>query len=187
MAVDISNIRAYEDGGVYTHVPGATITLPVTASESLDTDFFEVGAVGEDGITEAVSQNTTDYFIWQKGALGRRLRNQSVKTFVFAAAETTINNLKLQYAGSTVTSTAEGAAVEERPPGTDIRAWVLHGKDGDDRAQRVVIPLGEIGERGDVVWSGNGPTVYEWTLTAYINPDGTWTKRYYIDEEMATP
>ena len=32
----------------------ATITLPVTASESLDTDFFEVGAVGEvvDGVAE---------------------------------------------------------------------------------------------------------------------------------------
>lgn len=186
MAVDIDLIRAYEDGAVCTHLPGATITLPVTASESLDTDFFEVGAVGEDGLTEAVSQNVTDYFIWQKGALGRRLRNKSAKTVKFAAAETSLKNLGLHYAGSTVTATSEGAAVEERPPGTDIRAWILHGIDGD-REVRVVIPKGEIGDRGDVVWSGAGPTVYEWTLTYYINPDGTWAKRYYIDDDMATP
>jgi len=186
MAVDIDLIRAYEDGAVYTHAQGATITLPVTASESLDVDFFEVGAVGEEGLTEAIAQNVTDYFLWQKGALGRRLRNQSVKTVKFAAAETSLNNLGLHYAGSVITSTTEGAAVEEKPPGTDIRTWVLHGIDGD-REVRVVIPLGEIGERGDVVWSGGGPTVYEWTLSYYIGPDGTWAKRYYIDDDMATP
>lgn len=186
MAVDIDLIRAYEDGAVYTHAPGATITLPVTGSETLDTDFIEVGAVGPDGLEEATGQNITNYFIWQKGALGRTTRNESVKTFTFAAAETSLFNLGLMYAGSTVTSTPEGAAVEERPPGTDVRAWILHGIDGD-REQRVVIPLGEIGERGNVVWSGAGPTVYEWTLNAYVGPDGTWTKRYYIDDVMATP
>lgn len=186
MAVDIDLIRAYEDGAVYTHAPGATITLPVTASESLDTDFFEVGAVGPDGLEEATGQSINNYYIWQKGALGRQTRTESVKTVTFAAAETTLNNLGLQYAGSTVTSTSEGAAVEERPPTADRRAWVLHGIDGD-REQRVVIPIGEIGERGNVVWSGAGPTVYEWTLNAYVGPDGTWCKRYFIDDDMATP
>lgn len=186
MAVDIDLIRAYEDGAVYTHAIGATITLPVTATETLDTDFIEVGAVGEDGLTETVSQNVTDYFIWQRGALGRRLKNQSVKTFQFAAAETSLFNLGLQYAGSTVTATSEGAAVQEKPPGTDVRAWILHGEDGN-RVQRVVLPLAEIGERGDVVWSGAGPTVYEWTLTAYVDSSGNWAYRYYIDDDMATP
>lgn len=186
MAVDIDLIRAYTDGAVYTHAPGATITAPTNATTALDVDFTEVGAIGEDGLTEAVSQNVTDYFLWQGGALGRRLRNQSAKTVQFAAAETSLFNLGLQYAGSTIASTTEGASVAEKPPGTDIRAWVLHGLDGD-RACRVYLPLAEIGERGEVVWSGAGPTVYLWTLTYYIDSSGNWAYRYFIDGAMATP
>ena len=186
MAVDVDLIRAYTDGAVYTHATGATITLPTTAGEALDVDFVEVGAVSEDGITEALSQNVTDYFIWQKGALGKRIRNQSVKTFQFAAAETSLFNLGLQYAGSTIASTAEGASVSEAPPTTDVRAWVLHGIDGG-REVRVVLPRAEITERGDVVWSGAGPTVYEWTLSAYVDDSGFWAYRYYVDGDMATP
>lgn len=186
MAVDVNNIRAYEDGMVCTHTPGATITLPTTASEALDVDFFEVGAVGPAGITETTSQTINNYYIWQRGALGRQTRTESTKTFTFAAAETTIDNLRLQYAGSTVTSTSEGAAVEEKPPTADRRSWVLHGIDGG-RAQRVVLPIAEIGQRGDVVWSGEGPTVYEWTLNAYVDDTGNWVYRYYLDEAMATP
>lgn len=184
--VDIDLIRAYTDGAVYTHAPGATITAPTDASAGLDVDFVEVGAIGEEGLTETVSQNVTDYFIWQGGALGRRLRNQAAKTVQFAAAETSLFNLGLQYAGSVITSTTEGAKVEEAPPGTDIRGWVLHGMDGD-RACRVYVPLGEIGERGDVVWSGAGPTVYLWTLTYYIDANKKWAYRFYVDESMATP
>lgn len=186
MAVDTNLIRAYEDGLVCTHSPGATITLPTTAGAALDVDFIEVGAVGPDGITEATGQNINNFYIWQRGALGRTTRTESVKTFTFAAAETSLFNLGLQYAGSTVTSTSEGAAVEEKPPTSDRRAWILHGIDGS-REQRVVLPIAEIGERGDVVWSGEGPTIYEWTLNAFIDSSGNWAYRYYVDEDMATP
>jgi hypothetical protein len=187
MAVDTNMIRAYEDGAVYTHAPGATVTLPTDASTAPGVGWFEIGAIGPEGLTEATSQSINNYYIWQRGALGRTTRTESVKTFTFAAAETTMNTLGLQYPGSSVTSTTEGATVEEKPPTSDRRAWILHGKDGDDRAQRVVLPIAEIGERGDVVWSGEGPTVYEWTLNAYVDSSGNWTYRYYLDEDMATP
>jgi len=184
--VDIDLIRAYTDGGVYTHDVGDTITLPVTASEALDVDFTAVGAVGPDGLTESMTQNVTDYFIWQRAALARRVKGNATKTWKFAAAETSLFNLGLQYPGSVIAATAEGASVSEAPPGTDIRAWVLHGIDGD-RELRVVLPKAEITERGDVVWSSGGVTVYEWTLTSYVDEDGYWAYRYYVDEAMATP
>lgn len=185
MAVNTNFIRAYEDGAVYTHAAGATVTLPTDASTAPGVGWWEIGAVGPDGLTEATSQTINNYYIWQQGALGRQTRTESVKTFTFAAAETTLNTLGLQYPGSTVTATAEGASVEERPPGPDRRAWILHGKDGSARAQRVVLPVAEITERGDVVWSGAGPTVYEWTLTAYVDASGVWAYRYYLDPDMA--
>ena len=186
MAVDIDLIRAYTDGAVYTHAPGATITAPTNAGTALDVDFVEVGAVSSDGLTETTSQDRTDVFIWQRNALARRIPGQYTKTFQFAAAEVSLFNLGLQYAGSTVAATVEGASVQEKPPITDIRAWVLHGIDGD-REQRVYLPKAEITERGDVVWSSGGVTVFEWTLTCYLDDTGVVAYRYYVDEDMATP
>lgn len=187
MAVDPDLIRAYTDGAVYSHEPGATITPPTNASSALDVDFEEVGAISSEGLTEATSQDATDVFIWQKNALVRRLKGNYTKTFQFAAAEVKLFNLGLHYSkGSTVTSTTEGASVVEKPPVEDVRAWVLHGVDGA-RAQRVYLPRAEITDRGDVVWSSEGITVYEWTLTAYIDAAGAVAYRYYLDPDMATP
>lgn len=186
MAVDIDKIRAYTDGLVATHAPGGTPpTAPTDAATALATGWVEVGAISEDGITEATSQDRTDIFIWQGNALARRIPGQFTKTFTLAAAETSLFNLGLQFPGSTVTATTEGASVEEKPPATDIRGWVLHGMDGADRAQRVYLPKAEITERGDVVWSSGGITVYEWTLSAYVDDTGVVAYRYYLDDDMA--
>jgi hypothetical protein len=188
MAVDIDLIRAYTDGLVATTTPGdTTVTAPTDASTPLGADFIEVGAISSDGLTEATSQDRTDVFIWQRNALVRRIPGQYTKTFTFAAAETSLFNLGIQYPGSTITATTEGASVAEKPPVTDIRAWVLHGIDGTTRAQRVYLPKAEVTERGDIVWSAEGITVYEWTLTAYLDETGVVAYRYYLDEAMATP
>lgn len=188
MAVDIDLIRAYTDGLVATTEPGDTsVTAPTNAGTALSADFFEVGAISGDGLTEATSQDRTDFFIWQGNALARRIPGQYTKTFTFAAAETSLFNLGLQFPGSTITQTAEGATVAEKPPATDIRPWVLHGMDGANRGQRVYLPKGEITERGDVVWSAAGITVYEWTLSAYVDETGVVAYRFYLDPDMATP
>ncbi|MEU7771224.1 hypothetical protein AB0C44_07850 [Micromonospora taraxaci] len=187
MAVDIDLIRAYTDGAVYTHDPDTpgTITAPTNATTALAAGFLAIGAIGEDGLEEATNQDRTDVFIWQGNALVRRIPGQFTKEFTFAAAETSLLTLGIQYAGSVITQTAEGAKVEEKPPATDIRAWVLHGLDGADRAQRVYLPKAEVTNRGNVIWSSGGITVYEWTLSAYLDTSGTVAYRYYLDEDMA--
>lgn len=189
MAVDIDLIRAYTDGLVATHDPDTpgVIAAPTDASTALAAGFLHVGAISSDGLTEATSQDRTDVFIWQGAALVRRIPGQFTKRFTFAAAETSLFNLGIQYPGSTITQTAEGASVAEKPPSTDIRAWVLHGMDGANRAQRVYLPKAEVTERGDVVWSAENITVYEWTLDAYVDDTGVVAYRYYLDPDMATP
>lgn len=187
MAVNIDLIRAYTDGLVATHDPDTpgVITAPTDASTALAAGFLQVGAISSDGLSEATSQDRTDIFIWQGNALARRIPGQYTKTFTFAAAETSLLNLGIQYPGSTVTATTEGASVAEKPPATDIRAWVLHGMDGATRAQRVYLPKAEVTERGDVVWSSENVTVYEWTLSAYVDDTGVVAYRYYLDPDMA--
>lgn len=189
MAVDIDLIRAYTDGGVYTHdrtTPG-TITPPTNATTALAAGFLAVGAISSDGITEATSQDRTDVFIWQGNALARRIPGQFTKTFAFAAAETNLLTLGVQFPGSTITQTAEGVSVAEKPPSTDVRAWVLHGTDGTERVQRIYLPKAEVTERGEVVWSAEGVTVYEWTLSAYVDNTGVVAYRYYADADLADP
>jgi hypothetical protein len=184
MAVNVDLIRAYTDGLVATTAYGDTsVTLPTNGTGSLSADFFEVGSISDNGITEATSQDRTDIFIWQGAALARRIPGKYTKTFKFAAAEQTLLNLGIQFPGSAVTQTAEGATVAEAPPSTDIRAWVLHGIDGA-RKQRIVVPQGEVTERGDVVWSSGDITVYDWTLSAYTS-GGIACYRYYVDTTLA--
>jgi hypothetical protein len=183
MAVDITLIRAYTNGAVYT-TTGSTATAPTDASTALHANFHEVGAISEDGISESTSQDRTDVFIWQNNTLARRIPGQTTKTWTLAASETNLITLGVQFAGSTITQTSEGVSIAEKAPGTDIRQWVLHGIDGTD-LQRIYIPLGEVTERGDVVWSAGGITVYEWTLSAYADTSNNFAYRYIASDALA--
>lgn len=186
MAVDITLIRAYTNGLVAVSEYGdESPTLPTDGVAPVGIDFSEVGALSEDGVTEATSQDRTDVFIWQGNTLARRIPGQYTKTWTFAAAETNAVTLSVQMPGSTITQTASGLTIAEKPPVTDIRAWVLHGIDGT-RAQRVVVPRGEVTERGDIVWSAGGVTVYEWTLSGYVDEAGVVAYRYYVDADLAS-
>lgn len=184
MAVDTDLLRAYLDGAVYVTGAGVSATAPVDASSPLDTDFKEIGALTDEGITESSSQDVTDVFIWQNAALGRRIRGQFTRTYQFAAAETNLVVAGVHWAGSTITQTAEGLSIAEKPPSADVRQWVLHGIDGT-RAQRIYLPRAEVTERGDVVWSSGAITVYEWTLTAYVDDAGFTSYRFMIDDALA--
>lgn len=187
MAVNTDLVRAYTDGLVACSAFGnISATLPTDASSELDSAFTEIGAISSDGISEATNQDRTDFFIWQNNVLARRVPGQFTKTFTFAAAETSDVVLRVNYPGSTFTQTAEGMTIAEKPPVSDVRNWVLHGIDGASRALRLVIPRGEVTERGDVVWSGENVTVYEWTLSCYVDPSGNVAYRYYLDSTLAS-
>ncbi len=187
MAVNLNLIRAYTNGAVYTTNPGVVgPTLPTTAGAALNVAFKEVGALSDAGISETTEQDRTDVFIWQNNTLARRIPGQFTRTYSIVAAETSLFTLGIQFAGSTVTSTSEGASVAEKPPTSDVRAWILHGIDGT-KAQRIVLPNAEVTNRGDVVWSAEEITVYEWELSAYTDSNGVVAYRYYADALLATP
>lgn len=184
MAVDIDLIRAYVNGAVYCTDAGVTATAPTDASTPLHVNFKELGAIGEDGITEATSQDVTDVFIWQGAALARRIRGQYTKTWQFAAAETNLQVAGLFWSGSTITQTAEGLSIAEKPPVTDVRQFVLHGIDGN-RAQRIYVPRGEVTEREDSTWSSGDITLYGMTLNAYPDELGNVAYRWILDDDLA--
>lgn len=184
-APDITKLRAYVDGAVYCTPYGVTTaTAPIDGSSSLDAQFKVVGGVTDDGITETTTQDRTQIYLWQKNALARQIAGQYAKIFKFAAAETNLITLGVHYGGSTITQTAEGVSIAENPPGSDIRQWVLQGIDGT-KGERVYVPLGEVTNRGDKIWSSGAITVYEWELTAYLDSAGHPDYRFIVDAALA--
>lgn len=184
-APDITKLRAYVDGAVYCTNFGVTnATAPINASSSVDAAFNAIGGVTDDGLTESTSQDRTKIYLWQKNQLARQIAGQYEKIFKFAAAETNLITLGVHYGGSTITQTAEGVSIAETPSTTDIRQWILHGIDGT-RAERVYIPLGEVTNRGDKLWSSGEISVFEWELTAYLDTNGHPCYRYILDDDLA--
>ncbi|WP_250029808.1 hypothetical protein [Paractinoplanes maris] len=184
MAVDIDQIRAYTDGGVYVTDYGVTVTAPTDAGSALNAGFKAVGAISEDGVTESSSQDRTDVFIWQGATLVRRIPGQFSKTWTVAVAEVNAVTVSAHFPGSTITQTVEGLSIAEKPPTTDIRQWVIEGLDGVNK-ERIYIPKGEITERGDVVWSSGEITVREWTLSGYVDEQGVVAYRFIVDDALA--
>lgn len=184
MAVDITLIRAYTNGLVAVTGSGVTATAPTDASSALDIAFSEVGSISDAGVTESTSQDRKDIFIWQNAALVRRIPGQFTKTWKLAVVEVNSVTLSAHFPGSTITQTAEGVTIAEKPPTTDIRQWVLHGIDGAT-AERIYVPQGEITERGDVVWSSGDITVREWTLSGYVDTSGVVAYRYLLSDALA--
>lgn len=184
-APDITMLRAYVDGAVYCTDFGVTNAMaPIDASSSVDAAFHAVGGVTDDGLTETTTQERTKVFLWQRNQLARQIAGEYEKIFKFAAAETNLITLGVHYGGSTITQTAEGVSIAEVPPTSDIRQWILHGIDGD-KAERVYIPLGEVTNRGDKVWSSGAITIYEWELTAYLDTAGHPCYRWILDDALA--
>lgn len=186
MALDSTLIRAYQNGEVSVGLTGATPALPTDATTPLNASLYTgTGILSDDGITESTSQDFNDVFGWQNNALVASLPGEYTQQFSFAALQQSLVNLRLQMPGSTITQTAYGASVIQKAPIRDPRTWVIHGIDGT-RLQRIVIPSGQIVERGDVVWSSQDVTVYEWTVKLYPDAaNGAYAYRYYVDAAMA--
>lgn len=186
MALNANLLRAYQTGEVSAGNSNASPALPTDATTPLSAlDFTGTGLLTEDGITETTGQDWQDIYAWQGNALVASLPGQYTQQFKFAAQQTTLFNLGLQMPGSTITQTAYGVAVIQKAPVIDKRVWVIHGISGTN-LQRIVVPSGQITERGDVVWSSQDVTVYEWTVTCYPDAANTaYAYRYYVDPTMS--
>jgi hypothetical protein len=61
---------------------------------------------------------------------------------------------------------------------------VFHGISDSGKLQRVVVPLGQVSERGDLVWSSKDLTVYEFTVKCFVDASGNVAYRYFYDSTL---
>jgi len=173
VALIADNVRVAVTGGIF--VAPVDTALPTDPDEALDSDFDDLGYVGDDGITESQSADVTDIVAWQNSAVVRKVQTSHDLTYAFTLIETKSEVLENYYGPLT------GGAVEVTGDMLGRKAWVIDVIDGDHEI-RVVIPEGQVTERGDISYANGEAIGYPVTITAY--PDESGVKAYiYRDSD----
>lgn len=175
MAPTAANVQVATTGGAY-HAPTGT-TLPTTAPAVLNAAFLanEVGYISEDGVTQTIDEDVEQIRAWQNGDIVRTVQTSHALTYAFTMIETNEAVLAAYYGTDNV---ADGV-VEVKAGQGDRGSWVFEVLDGDTHI-RIVVPDGQVTERGDVEFVNGNAIAYPLTITCY--PDGSAVKAYqYID------
>lgn len=168
-------------GGVWTGALGTA--LPTDTTTALDAAITAVGYISEDGVTQATETDTEEIVAWG-GDTVRVIQTTHTVTFQFEFLETNEASLKAVYGDENVTydaGTGFEVLVNSRP--LPHKVYVLEIKDGD-RDVRLVIPDGQVTERGEVVYVHSDAVKYDVTITAF--PDNAGNKAYIYGTAPAT-
>jgi hypothetical protein len=185
MALDAEDLVVAANGHVY--VAPTSATLPTDESESLDSDFVDLGYLTEAGVTVSPSMSITSVQPWQsfysiRELVTAREMNVSMELLQFNS-ETTI----LAFGGGTVTeeSTGHFKMVPPSPETIDKRAAVIDWQDGE-KTYRLVIPVCMVSEGGEFSLSRTAPATLSVTLKALgVDSDDPWV--LYTDDVAFAP
>lgn len=167
MSNTADDVRVYGTGSISVAPDGTT--LPTDATTSLNAAFDELGYISEDGIEESEKVSTNKIKAWQGATIVRVVQTEHELTYKFTAIETNAAVIEAYY-GQNYDGVVE---ITGDQPATS--AWVLDAVDGDDLI-RVVIPKGQVSDKGSVKYASGDAVGYEFTITAY--PDLSGVKAY---------
>lgn len=152
-------------------------TAPTGFSALAPATWKDLGYISQDGMTAAVNEDRQSWTPW--GALSpiRTQVTSSTKTYAITAWETNATVLSLYHkipAADLAPDATTGIVTfaENDKPAPDRRAFVFDVLDGANNQIRIYIPLGEVTERGDVVYKSDDLVGYPLTVSAYPGPDG---------------
>jgi hypothetical protein len=161
-----------------------TGTAAPTGFTALPAAWNDMGYISQDGMTAAVSEERQSWTPW--GALSpiRTQVTSSTKTFAVTCWETNKTVMSLYYklpqsVMAPDSSTGIISFAENDKPSPDRRAFVFDIMDGSTNLIRLYIPLGEVTEKGDVVYKSDDLVGYPITISAYPGTDGVSVYRSY--------
>lgn len=162
MATSSANVKVGTTGKIYVGPVGTT--LPTAHSTTPAAGFTELGYISDAGVTEAMATTTNKIRAWQNADVVREVQTEHDLTFKFACLETNATVLATFY-GNYTTGDIEINGLQPV-----AQEWVLDVIDGVD-VIRVVIPYGQITDRGDVQYVNADAVMYDMTVTAYPDPN----------------
>lgn len=164
MAVNDDAVRVAVTGSVYCAPIGTT--LPTDATTTLNAAFQDVGYITVDGTTETLDVSTEKLPMWQAPMGVRTLITDLNWNFQFQMGETSPLTQELFYVGAE--SATVGGVTTVSIPKTPVnvsKVWVVQFVDGDV-TYRIVLPKGDVTDRGEVGRKGTEGTVYDITVSA---------------------
>jgi hypothetical protein len=182
MALDAANVRVGITGGVRSAPVGTT--APTNPTDAYGAGWVEYGYVGEDGVEETFTAESTDIRAWQNGVLVRTVNSKTDATFKFMVIETNKNILADFRPGSTVSTSGGVTTTTVKPINPNPRAFALDVIDGSYNTRKI-IPRGEIVDRGPITYKTDEAIGYEITIKAYPASDGTLYVEYSNDPAVA--
>lgn len=170
-------------GAVFVAPIGST--LPTDATKALDTKFVCLGYVSEDGVTNEVETDTEDIKAWG-GDTVRTVRTSRKETFTMSFIESNMDVLKLVYGSANVTGTSMDALTVKHTNAENERMqFVIEVVLTDQRIKRIVIPVGQVTEVGEISYKDDEAIAYECTISTFPDASGATVYEYYA--KLGTP
>lgn len=163
---DAANVLVGADGAVFGAPLGTT--LPTDVDDALDVAFADLGFISDAGLVEGISTSTNKIKNW-KGDTVRQVQTEHTLTYKFTMIETNEDTDDVYYGSAP----SDGIKGEQ---GTR-QSWVFDVFDGDETI-RILVPDGQVTERGDVNYRNDQAIAYDVTVTAY--PDDSNNKAYHF-------
>jgi hypothetical protein len=164
--------------------------LPTSPIIAPDVAFVDLGYISDDGISLSQSSSWEKIRDWG-GDQVRTFLSDFTATLSWTFLETQDAALQAMYGAANVSvtaatvSTGKYTAVKLNSTEPTPKSWVFNMADSTledlPRTYRIVVPNGQITERGDLTFSRTGAVMYPVTLEAY--PDATGYSVYlYISD-----
>lgn len=196
MAVSTANVLV----GAPDRVTGAVMyaplgtALPTTPIIAPNVAFKDLGYISEDGVSLSQASSWEKIRDWG-GDQVRTFQSDFTVSLSFEFLETNDDALAAMYGAANVTVTAAGAstgkytAVKLNSTEAPAASWLFNMADSTlvnlPRTYRIVVPIGQITERGDLSYTKNGAITYPVTLEAYPDASGNSAYLYRSDGDYS--
>jgi hypothetical protein len=145
---------------------GPTSATAPTSTSSATTGFADLGYISDAGVTESRGRSTNSIKAWQNGDEVRVVVTDGTLTYKFVLLETSLATVQAFYGAAVTSAVADGSFVVVPTATGGRKSFLIDVVDGAELI-RTYIPLGEITDVGDKVYSNGEAIGYECTLTAY--------------------
>ncbi|MGW4728847.1 phage tail tube protein [Streptomyces shenzhenensis] len=168
MANDANNVRAALNGSILMAPKGTT--APADLDTPWDAAWTDLGFMSDDGVSMEYSTDVEDINAWQSLSPVRRILTSVDMTLGFTAIELKARTVTAYFPGSTISLVSGTVHRLDIPsaPGPQEYAFGLEWIDGEIK-NRLVIPRGEITDRGAISLGRSSAVGLEMTVSAYAS------------------